>query len=112
VMNGNYYWVPFGAIKKLGFEEPSDLRDRVWTPVQITWANGGEVVGFIPTRYPGAAASGRDDVMLAKVSEWDDIGSDTFIGSGQRLFATDGGDMPLMDLRELLFDTGDEATDA
>ena len=110
VMNGNYYWVPFNAIKKLNFEEPSDLRDRVWTPVQITWANGGEVVGFIPTRYPGSAEA-SDEIKLSKVTEWTDIGEETFIGSGQRLLATDEGDIALMDLREVVFDTGEEAAD-
>ena len=110
VMNGNYYWVPFSAIKKLDFEEPSDLRDRVWTPVQITWANGGEVVGFIPTRYPGATG-GSDDIKLARVTEWADLGGETYIGAGQRLFATDAGDLALMDLREVVFDTGGEEAD-
>ncbi len=110
VMNGNYYWVPFAAIQKLKFEEPSDLRDRVWTPVEITWANGGEVVGFIPTRYPGAP-EGSDEIKLAKVTEWEDLGSETFVGAGQRLFATDAGDLALMDLREVVFNTGQEAAD-
>lgn len=110
VMNGNYYWVPFGAIKKLNFEEPTDLRDRVWTPVQITWANGGEVVGFVPTRYPGASEA-SDDIKLARVTEWDDLGEETFVGAGQRLFATDVGDIALMDLREVEFNTGGEAAD-
>jgi type VI secretion system protein ImpE len=105
VMNGNYYWVPFSAIRKLGFEAPCDLRDRVWTPVEITWANGGEVVGFIPTRYPDAA-NGSDEIRLAKVTEWEDLGSETYAGHGQRLFATDAGDLSLMDLREVSFDTG------
>ncbi len=111
VMNGNYYWVPFSAISKLSFEEPTDLRDRVWTPVQITWANGGEVVGFVPTRYPGAAASGSDDIMLAKVTEWADLGEETFVGAGQRLFATDNGDISLMDMREVVFNTTGESPD-
>jgi len=112
VMNGNYYWVPFSAIKKLNFDEPTDLRDSVWTPAQITWANGGEVVGFIPTRYPGAPASGSDAIKLSKITEWMDLGHDTYIGAGQRLLATDAGDLALMDLRELTFDTGgDEAVD-
>ncbi len=105
VMNGNYYWVPFSAIQKLSFEEPVDLRDRVWTPVQITWANGGEVVGFIPTRYPDAP-KGSDEIKLAKVTEWEDLGSETYAGHGQRLFATDAGDLALMDLREVTFNTG------
>ncbi len=105
VMNGNYYWVPFSAIQKLSFEAPVDLRDCVWTPVEITWANGGEVVGFIPTRYPDAP-TGNDEIKLAKVTEWEDLGSDTYAGHGQRLFATDAGDLALMDLREVTFNTG------
>ncbi len=104
VMNGNYYWVPFSAIKKLKMDDPVDLRDSVWTPTQITWLNGGEVVGFIPTRYPGAPASKNDQVKLAKVTEWDDLGNNTFIGHGQRLLATDAGDLALMDIREIIFD--------
>jgi len=110
VMNGNYYWVPFSAIQKLSFEEPIDLRDYVWTPVQITWANGGEVVGFIPTRYPDAP-KGSDEIKLAKVTEWEDLGSDTYAGHGQRLLTTDFGDIALMDLREVVFDTGGEGED-
>lgn len=102
VMNGNYYWVPFSAIGKLNFEEPADLRDRVWTPVHITWANGGEVVGFVPTRYP---APETDAEKLANVTNWRDLGADTYFGSGQRVLATDAGDLPLMDIREIVFDT-------
>jgi len=104
VMNGNYYWVPFSSIKKLKMDEPVDLRDNVWTPTQVTWLNGGEVVGFIPTRYPGAPASDNDQIKLAKITEWDDLGDNTFIGKGQRLFATDSGDLALMDIREIIFD--------
>lgn len=110
IMNGNYYWVPFSAIKKLGFDEPVDLRDCVWTPVQITWVNGGEVVGFIPTRYPDAP-KGTDDIKLAKATEWVDLGSETFAGHGQRLLATDAGDLALMDLREMVFNTSGEGED-
>ncbi|MBL1437520.1 MAG: virulence protein SciE type [Rhodobacteraceae bacterium] len=110
VMNGNYYWVPFSNIQKLSFEAPADLRDSVWTPVQITWANGGEVVGFIPTRYPDAQTR-SDEIKLAKITEWVDLGSDTFVGHGQRLFATDAGDIALMDLREVAFNTGGEGQD-
>jgi len=111
VMNGNYYWVPFSAIKKLSFEAPVDLRDRVWTPVEITWANGGEVVGFIPTRYP-VKADDKDEIKLSKMTDWADIGSETYFGAGQRLFATDTDDLALMDLREVVFNTNEEADDA
>ena len=48
IVNGRLYWVPVDRIRQIAFERPTDLRDFVWAPVQFTWANGGETVGFIP----------------------------------------------------------------
>lgn len=101
VMNGRYFWAPFSNIKRMTFDEPSDLRDKVWTPVEITWANGGDVVGFIPTRYPGSAQSRRPGIMMAQETDWVDAGAETFLGLGQRLFATNDDDLALMDLRSI-----------
>ena len=101
VMNGRYYWAPFSTIKRMTFDEPEDLRDRVWTPVEITWVNGGDVVGFVPTRYPGSAASGRAGLMMATETDWVDAGAETYLGLGQRLFATNNDDLALMDLRSI-----------
>ena len=104
IMNGHYYWAPYSTIARLKFDDPVDLRDRVWTPAEITWANGGEVVAFIPTRYPGAPASGEDALMLSAETTWSDAGNETFVGAGQRLLTTDADDLPLMDIREILLD--------
>ena len=56
IVNGRYYWIPFQRIRSIQIEEPEDLRDLVWMPAYFTWANGGESVGLIPTRYPGSEA--------------------------------------------------------
>ncbi|MEM6617728.1 MAG: type VI secretion system accessory protein TagJ [Pseudomonadota bacterium] len=105
IVNGKYYWAPFATISRLKVEAPEDLRDRVWTPVEVTWANGGQVVGFVPTRYPGAAGTGRGELMLSAQTDWQDAGGDTWVGMGQRLLATDQGDLPIMDVRELVLDS-------
>lgn len=102
VVNGRYFWAPFDAIHKVTVEPPTDLRDRVWTPAQITWSNGGDVVAFIPTRYAGTAAEGDDAQKLARATDWKDLGAETFAGIGQRLLTTDQNDYGLMDLRELV----------
>jgi type VI secretion system protein ImpE len=102
IVNGRYYWAPFAAISKLILEEPADLRDRVWTPVHVTWANGGEMVGFVPTRYPGSESSDSDAIRLSAQTTWTDAGADTFVGHGQRLLSTNEADLPLMDLREII----------
>ena len=101
VVNGRYYWVPFDRIRRVHIEEPSDLRDVVWTPVQFTWANGGEVVGMIPTRYPGSETHEDDAIRLGRKTEWVEAAEGVYLGQGQRMIATDTGEYPLMDVRQI-----------
>ncbi|MCA8962177.1 MAG: virulence protein SciE type, partial [Planctomycetes bacterium] len=98
IVNGKYYWVPFARVRRLEFEPPSDLRDMVWTPVFVTWANGGESPGFIPTRYPATIAHGDDAAKLARTTRWLEEPSGS-VGVGQRLFATDVDEYSILDLR-------------
>lgn len=108
VINGKYYWMPFTAIKKVEFEPPADLRDAVWTPCTITLVNGGDTVALIPTRYAGTVESGTSAEKLARATNWQDLGSDTFVGVGQRVLATNTGDLPIMDVRLLEMDVAEE----
>ena len=104
IVNGKYFWMPFTAIHALRVEPPSDLRDYVWTPGNLTLHNGGEHVVMIPTRYPGTSATKDGSAMLARSTDWTDAGAETFVGTGQRLLATDAGDTALLELRTLSVD--------
>ncbi len=101
VVNGRYFWMPFNMIRSIMAEPPKDLRDCVWTPVNIVLKNGGDIVALIPTRYVGTAERGSPAEKLARETNWADLGADTFAGTGQRLLATDAGDTALMDMRAL-----------
>ena len=101
IVNGRYFWMPFDAISSMNFEDPADLRDLVWTPATLKLANGGEIVGLIPTRYAGTTERGDAAEKLARSTSWTDVGAETFVGLGQRLFTTDQGDTALMDIRSL-----------
>lgn len=103
VVNGRYYWIPFSRIKRIDFEKPADLRDFVWLPAHFEWENGGEVVGFVPTRYPGSESSTDDLIRLARKTEWQQAADDVYLGLGQRVFATDQTEYPLVGLRQLRF---------
>lgn len=109
VVNGNYYWVPFHRIRRVQLEDPEDLRDMVWTPAQFTWANGGQMVGLIPTRYPGSENSEDAQIRLAHKTEWQDMGKEAYFGLGQRMLATDSADYPLIDIRDITLDTVESA---
>ena len=99
IVNGRYYWIPFGHIRAIKLESPSDLRDLAWTPALLTLTNGGETVALIPTRYPGSESAPDPRLVMARATEWQEQPGDTFLGSGQRLLATNQGEYGLLDAR-------------
>jgi type VI secretion system protein ImpE len=99
MLNGKYYWIPFERLARIEVEAPTDLRDLIWAPARLTFANGGEQVAFLPARYPGTEAAEDDDLRLARKTEWRDLGADTHVGMGQRMFATDVGETALLEAR-------------
>jgi type VI secretion system protein ImpE len=98
VVNGRYYWVPFQRIAVVDLEPPADLRDLVWLPAHFQWTNGGETVGFVPTRYPDSEAATDDFLRMARKTQWLEREAETFLGIGQRLLTTDGGDYGLTEI--------------
>ena len=102
VINGRYYWVPFSRLIKVQIEPPEDLRDMVWMPAHLQFENGGESVALIPTRYPGSESAEDGLIALARKTVWEEIAPDMHRGLGQRVIATDTGDVPLMEIRTIL----------
>jgi type VI secretion system protein ImpE len=105
IVNGAYYWVPFGSIGKLAVDQPADLRDLVWATVQVTWSNGGDAFGLVPTRYSGSEANADAQIQLARKTEWSELAPEMFCGQGQRMLATDEGDYSLLDVRTIILET-------
>ena len=104
IINGRYYWVPFSRLAKIQLEAPADLRDVVWTPAHFEFVNGGEAVAVIPTRYVGSEAADDSQVALGRKTVWHESLPELFVGLGQRVFATDSGEHPLMDVRSIVID--------
>ena len=105
VLDGAYYWAPFSRVRRIVIEPPADVRDLAWVPVQITWSNEGEAVGFIPARYPGSERSEDDQLRMARKTEWRDLGGGAFAGLGQRIFATSADEIGLLEVRELVLES-------
>ncbi|MFW6162403.1 MAG: type VI secretion system accessory protein TagJ [Planctomycetota bacterium] len=101
IVEGRYYWIPFQNIRQVLIEEPADLRDAVWMPAQFVWANGGNTVGLIPTRYAGSEAADDPGIQLARKTVWEEHDGGHFLGLGQRMLCTDQGEYPLMDVRSI-----------
>jgi type VI secretion system protein ImpE len=107
VINGRYYWLPFARLSRVDLDAPADLRDVVWSPAHFQFANGGEAVGVIPTRYAGSEAADDPQIRLARKTVWTEAGPDVYAGLGQRVFTTDGGEHAVMDVRSILVGTQD-----
>ena len=71
--------------RALDIEKPEDLRDQVWMPARFVWTNGGESVGFIPTRYPGSEARRRTRRWRWRGAPSGEERGSWFLGLGQRM---------------------------
>jgi type VI secretion system protein ImpE len=107
IVSGHYYWAPLHRLQSIDIEPPSDLRDFVWTPAQLRWANGGETVALIPTRYPGSETASDPTLRLSRRTEWQEQAPDEYFGLGQRVLITDAGETALLDVRTLTIDGRD-----
>jgi type VI secretion system protein ImpE len=105
IVDGKYFWVPFDRIKSLKMEAPADLQDTVWLQTVVTWSNEGQVPALIPTRYASTETSEDDLLKLSRRTDWVSHPADTYFGIGQRMLTTDAGDYPLLEVREIVFDT-------
>ena len=101
IINGRYYWVPFERLARIAIEAPTDLRDVVWMPAHFEFANGGEAVGVIPTRYPDSERADDDALRLSRKTIWQETAPGVFRGLGQRMLTTDDVEVPLMDARDI-----------
>jgi type VI secretion system protein ImpE len=101
VIDGRYYWVPYSRVSAMVMEPPTDLRDLVWMQARLQFANGGEQMALIPTRYPGSESSEDGLIALARRTVWDEQAPDVHYGLGQRMIATDEDEVPLMEIRTI-----------
>jgi type VI secretion system protein ImpE len=108
IVDGKYYWIPFSNLRSINIEKPADLRDLAWSPGYLTLANGGQVVALIPTRYPGSEASSDPAIRMARKTDWTERKDGTSSGIGQRMFTTDQGDYPILQVRAIEFDQPSE----
>jgi len=103
MFNGQYYWVPMSRVSKLHTEAPTDLRDLIWLPAEVTWTNGGKLMAMLPARYPRI-----EDVtgpgLLSRRTDWLTRHGEIVEGVGQRIFATDQNDYSLLQVRSIEFD--------
>ena len=104
ILNGGYYWIPFSRLARVAITKPEDLRDLVWAPAHLQFTNGGEAAALIPGRYPGSEGADDGALQLGRRTIWKAAAAGLETGLGQRLLATDAGEYPLLEVREIVID--------
>lgn len=104
IANGRYYWIPFAAIREMTFQAPASVTDLIWRHTRVELVDGSEQICQIPLRYP--LQQGADERYLrASVTEWQAIDTDDhFIGHGQKMWLSEGAEVPLLTLQQITFD--------
>lgn len=102
MLNGGYYWLPLEYISEINFEPVDDLRDLVWRPANLTLKNKGQLIVFMPVRYPITAKT-TDAQLLARTCEWQEPVENFYVGHGQRVFITDKAEYPLLNIKSIKF---------
>lgn len=102
ILNGGYYWLPFEYISEINFEPTEDLRDLVWRPANLTLKNKGQLIVFLPARYPITTET-TDAQLLSRTCDWYEPLENYFVGSGQRVFISDKAEYPLLNISSIKF---------
>lgn len=116
IIQGKFYLVPMERIQNITFEPPTDLRDLIWSKAVFTWINGGQLPALIPVRYPGSETSLDSKVQLAATTLWAtgatvESNDPSQIGLGQRLYATDQEDIPILQIQRIQFQSVTSSAD-
>jgi len=100
---GKYFWIPASRVISMEFEAPARPRDMLWRQCQMTVQDGPDGVVYIPSIYASTNASDGPEFLLGKNTDWRAGEDQPVLGFGQRLFAIDDADVPIMNLKRLEF---------
>ena len=107
-LQDRYVWLPWEQIRSLHIPRPQQLRDLLWTPVDIA-LDVGQLRAFMPVLYPGSEGSPDPLVRLGRMSVWRDNDFGLSLGMGARLLSlgpttemAEATDIPLLEVGNLL----------
>jgi len=100
---GRYLWWPFCGIAALVFAPPRALLDFIWAPCELRERSGRTSRVHVPVLYCGSLGHADAAICRARRTEWVDEHEVAFRGFGQRIFAVDDGERPLLEVRRIEF---------
>jgi len=105
----HYVWIPFESIREISISSPKTLFDLLWIAARITTWEGLSMGCYLPVLYPESFLHGDDRVKLGRVTDWTSLGGPYSRGFGQHVFQIGEEEMPILEIREVLFKAYDPA---
>ncbi len=99
-----YVWIPLEAVREWTLAQPKTLLDTLWVPVRIDTWQGLNMQCFMPVLYPGSHEHADERVRMGRVTDWVERGGGFARGVGQHVYETDGGDVALLEIRQITFE--------
>jgi type VI secretion system protein ImpE len=92
---------------RLELQAPTRLRDLLWTPaiVRTGPAFKGKELGevLLPALSPLSWKHADDQVRLGRATDWQDDAAGNVVPLGQKMFAVDEDEIPILEIRKLEF---------
>ena len=104
IVHDRYIWFPFESLRELSIAPPKTLFDLLWTQAQVVTRQGLAIGCCLPVLYPGSSLHADDRVRLGRMTEWKSLGGTYARGCGQHVYAVDGEEMAILDLRKVSFE--------
>jgi type VI secretion system protein ImpE len=101
---GEHILLPVSRVRSIVFDAPHRLRDLIWRRCTLDMKDGTEGVVFMPALYPADATETDSAMLLGRSTDWIGDGDGPVRGRGQRMLLAGQEMLPLMSLRELVFD--------
>lgn len=111
IAHERYVCVPFESIRELIIQPPMTLFDLIWISANITTWEGLTLNCFLPVLYFDSFKHGDDRVKLGRMTDWTPLGGPFSRGVGQRVFQVGEEDVPLLEIREVIFKTPESIKD-
>ena len=108
IFKDEYVWLPIEQVRKVEFFKPKSLRDLFWIQAKVELVEGTNGEMFFPSLYSGSSKSDNDQVRLARMTDWRDLGDELFAGEGLKLFWMDGKDRSILDIENIEFEHEDD----
>ncbi len=100
-------WIPLEHVASVELQAPTRLRDLLWAPaiVRTGPAFKGKELGevLLPALCPLSWKNKDDQVRLGRATEWQDDEAGSVLPFGQKMFAVDEDEIPILDIRKLEF---------